>query len=124
MTVIKLYPEPSIHDLPLEMDERTTFTCSRCRSGFTTPETSWRVETADGPVCGPCATTDPGLAPFQRHAEITRLIDAHLAKVDDRAHRRLLASMLVSDISWFANWRHEDQEPITLALPERTDDDQ
>lgn len=111
-------------NLGLAMDGRTEFTCNRCSRGFTTPPTSWHVEDLHSDVCASCANADPDLAHLQRHAEITRLIDAHLAQVDDREHRKLLASMLVSDISRFANWRHEDQEPITLAFPERTDDDE
>lgn len=119
--VTQLRPEPAstAEYYPcLEMDNRTDLTCARCGQPFTIPSASWHVEDVHGGVCGPCAHGDGTLAPMQRHAEISRLIDAHLAQFDDRGRRAMWTARLVADVEWFANWRHEDQERIDLGLPD------
>lgn len=105
-------------DSSLAMDDRTRLTCGRCEVPFTIPAASWHVEDILGPVCDTCAHADPDLAPLQRHAEISRLIDAHLAQFDDRDRREAFARRIARDAEWFASWRHEDQEPIDLGLGE------
>lgn len=98
---------------PLTVGGPEQKTCTRCAAAFLarTWHVVWPAE-HDRPVCPSCALADPDLRKWQLRATAADAIDRALADTTSRDERRLVAQMLVGDISWFANWRHPDDEVI------------
>lgn len=98
---------------PLTVGGPEQKTCTRCAADFVarTWHVVWPAE-HDRPVCPSCALADPDLRQWQLRATAADAIDRALAETTSRDERRLVAQMLVGDVSWFANWRHPEDEVI------------
>lgn len=104
---------PTVVVAPLTVGGPEQKTCTRCATAFLarTWHVVWPTE-HDRPVCPSCALADPALRQWQLRATAADAIDRALAETASRDERRLVAQMLVGDVSWFANWRHPDDEVI------------
>lgn len=104
---------PTIVVVPLTAGGPEQKTCTWCASEFVarTWHVVWPAE-LDRPVCPACSLADPALRQWQLRATAADAIDRALAETTSRDERRLVAQMLVSDVSWFVNWRHPDDEVI------------
>jgi hypothetical protein len=114
-SVIQLRPPtaPVVSVAPLTAGGPEEKVCTRCAADFRarTWHVVWPAE-RDRPVCPVCALSDPVLRQWQLRASAADAIDRALAETASRDERRLVAQMLVSDVSWFANWRTPDDEVI------------
>ncbi|WP_282946989.1 hypothetical protein [Cellulomonas endometrii] len=104
---------PTSYVLPLNASGSGDKTCTRCASEFRTRtwHLVWPAE-SDRAVCPTCALSDPTLRLYQLRSIAADAIDRALTEAPSRDERRLLAQSIVSDVSWFANWRNPDDDVI------------
>lgn len=98
---------------PLTVGGPEQKTCTRCAADFVarTWHVVWPAE-HDRPICPSCALADSALRQWQLRVTAADAVDRALAETRSRDERRLVAQMLVGDVSWFANWRHPEDEVI------------
>ncbi|WHP18815.1 hypothetical protein [Cellulomonas sp. ES6] len=97
--------------------------CTRCATEFTVR--TWHVvwpANSHRPVCSACALDDPVLRTWALRSIAADAIDRALTETADSAQRRAVALALVSDVSWFANWR-ESETYIDVYVPPADDGD-
>ena len=86
------------------------YKCTRCASPFAvrTWHVVWPAD-SDRSVCLACSLGDPALRKWALRSIAADAIDRVLAETAGLAERRAVALALVSDVSWFANWRVADE---------------
>ncbi|TFF03725.1 hypothetical protein [Cellulosimicrobium funkei] len=136
--VIDFPPRYNPFKLPLRRDDEgnvvvylpyttTTapFDCGRCGTEFNNGCTViTEPKNLSMYVCRTCANDDPQLRVWQQFADIANQVDRLFEPVGDVQQRQILLNIIASHTSWMANWRWEEDEPISIQQPRGEFDDE